>query len=51
MSEMNNQSCHTLPMQKNNVELLQEMVDVKAANCNTAVQNDPFNLVMCKNVL
>jgi len=36
---------------KNNVEPLQDMVDVKAANCNTAVRNDPFNLVMCKNVL
>jgi len=47
---MSRQSCQTLPMQEYNVELLQEMVDVKAANCNTAVQNDSLNLVMCKNV-
>jgi hypothetical protein len=46
MSEVNKQSCHTLAIQENNVELLEEMVDVKAASCNTAVQNDPFNLVV-----
>jgi hypothetical protein len=36
---------------RNIVELLQEMVDVKAANCNAAVQNDPSNLVMGKKVV
>jgi hypothetical protein len=51
MSNVNKKSCHTLLIQENNVEILQEMVDVKGAKCNTAVQNDPFNLVMCKNVL
>jgi len=50
-SEVDKQSCHTLPMQENIVELLQEMVDVKAANGNTAVQNDPSNLVTGKKVL
>ena len=48
MSEVNKQSYHTLPMQENNVEFLQEVVNVKAANCSTAAENDPFNLVMCK---
>jgi hypothetical protein len=51
MSEVNMQSCHNLPMQENNVELLQKMQDVKAANCNTAVQNDPSNPVMAEKVL
>lgn len=45
---MNKESCYTLPMQENNIELLQEMEDVKAANCNTAVQNYQSNLVLCK---
>jgi hypothetical protein len=36
-SEVNKESCHTVPVQENNVELLQELEDVKATNCNTAV--------------
>jgi hypothetical protein len=50
-SEVNKESCHTLPMQENNIELLQEMEDVKATNYNTAVQNYQSNLVLCKKVL
>jgi hypothetical protein len=33
------------------VKLVQEMEDVKAANCSTALQNDQSNLVLCRNVL
>jgi len=51
MSEVNKQSCHTLRMQENNEELLQEMEDVKAANCSTAIQNDPSNPMKGKNIL